>query len=181
MPIPWISVGVTAQTTPSPYVLLLSLVVFTSPGHRHIWQSCSIQQPHSTIYHAVELSQSMPTQSPPIIVHNRETKARLLLLPCFNRPWSHWLPWLEENRPTSLTDTNYKKWLKELKLPQPKADTLEKNLQKVMQWCQNQPDTASKTIQRVSVAMSLEPHKRKNSTTDGLVIKVVTVALTVSS
>jgi len=33
-------------------------------------------------------------------------------------------------------------------------------------------------IQRVSVAMG--PHKLKNSTTDGLVIKVMTVALTVS-
>jgi hypothetical protein len=39
---------------------------------------------------------------------------------------------------------------------------------------------ASKMIQRVSVAMGLEPHKLKNSTTDGLVIKVMTVALTVS-
>jgi len=90
-------------------------------------------------------------------------------------------PWLEQNQPTSLTDTNCKKWLKELKLPQPKADTLEKNLQKVMPLWQNQPDTASKTIQRVSVAMGLEPHKLKNSTTDELVIKVMTVALTVSS
>lgn len=90
-------------------------------------------------------------------------------------------PWLEQNQPTSLTDTNYKKWLKELKLPQPKADTLEKNLQKVMPLWQNQPDTASKTIQRVSVAMGLEPHKLKNSTTDELVIKIMTVALTVSS
>ena len=44
---------------------------------------------------------------------------------------------VKENRPASLTDTSYKKWLRHLELPQPKAYTLEKNIQKVLQWWQN--------------------------------------------
>ena len=50
-------------------------------------------------------------------------------------------PWLEENQPPSLSDTCYKKWVKELKLPQYRAETLEKNIEKVMQWWSNQPDS----------------------------------------
>ena len=77
-------------------------------------------------------------------------------------------PWLEENQPASLTDTNYKKWINDFKLPQPKVDTLEKNFQKALQLWPTQPDAASKTIHRVSVAMGLEPHRLKNSTMDEL-------------
>jgi hypothetical protein len=84
-------------------------------------------------------------------------------------------------KPTTLSDSNHKEWLKDLKLPQPKMDTLDKNFNKALQWWQNQPDHAAKQIQRVSVAMGLEPHKLKNSTMDELVIRVMTVALTVSS
>ena len=50
-------------------------------------------------------------------------------------------PWLEENQPPSLSDTCYKKWVKELKLPQYRAETLERNIEKVMQWWSNQPDS----------------------------------------
>ena len=39
--------------------------------------------------------------------------------------------WLVDNQPSSLTETQYKKWLKDLKLPQHKQDTLEKQLEKV--------------------------------------------------
>ena len=51
---------------------------------------------------------------------------------------SSWSPparsiaWLEENQPPSLSDTSYKDCVKELKLPQHKAETLEKNIEKVM-------------------------------------------------
>ena len=51
---------------------------------------------------------------------------------------SSWSPparsiaWLEENQLPSLSDTSYKKCVKELKLPQHKAETLEKNIEKVM-------------------------------------------------
>ena len=55
----------------------------------------------------------------------------------------------------------YTKWVKALKLPQPKQDILEKNLEKVNEWWQNQPDDASKTIQRASVAMGIDPCKHK--------------------
>ena len=53
-------------------------------------------------------------------------------------------PWLVDNQPSSLTETQYKKWLKDLKLPQHKQDTLEKQLEKVTEWWQNQPDDAAK-------------------------------------
>ena len=89
--------------------------------------------------------------------------------------------WLVDNQPSSLTETQYKKWLKDLKLPQPKQDTLEKHLEKVKEWWQNQPDEASKTIQRASVAMGIDPCKHKRATTDETVLKVMTVALLMHS
>ena len=89
--------------------------------------------------------------------------------------------WLVDNQPSSLTDTQYKKWLKDLKLPQPKQDTLEKHLDNVKEWWQNQPDDASKTVQRASVAMCIDPCKHKGATTDEVVLKVMTVALLMHS
>ena len=90
-------------------------------------------------------------------------------------------PWLVDNQPTSLTETRYKKWLKNLKLPQHKLDTLEKQLEKITEWWQNQPDEAAKTIQRASVAMGIEPCKHKNATSDDIVLKVMTVAVLMHS
>ena len=93
--------------------------------------------------------------------------------------------WPEENQlATDSNDSNYYKYIMARRLqtiPQPKMDALDKNLQKALQCWQNQPDAASKTIHRVSLAMGLEPHKLKKSTTDELVIKVMTAALTLSS
>ena len=90
-------------------------------------------------------------------------------------------PWLVDNQPSSLTETQYKKWLKDLKLPQHKQDTLEKHLEKVTEWWRNQPDDAAKTIQRASVAMGIDPCKHKSATTDEIVLKVMTVAMLVHS
>ena len=89
--------------------------------------------------------------------------------------------WLVDNQPASLSDTQYTKWVKALKLPQPKQDILEKNLEKVNEWWQNQPDDASKTIQRASVAMGIDPCKHKGASTDEVVLKVMTVALLMHS
>ena len=89
--------------------------------------------------------------------------------------------WLVDNQPTSLSDTQYTKWVKALKLPQPKQDILEKNLEKVNEWWQNQPDDASKTIQRASVAMGIDPCKHKGASTDEVVLKVMTVTLLMHS
>ena len=89
--------------------------------------------------------------------------------------------WLVDNQPSSLTESQYRKWLKDLKLPQHKQDTLEKQLEKVNEWWQNQPDDASKTMQRASVAMGIDPCKHKGATTDDIVLKVMTVALLMHS
>ena len=90
-------------------------------------------------------------------------------------------PWLVDHQPDSLTETQYKRWLKDLKLPQHKLDTLAKQLEKVKEWWNKQPDDASKTIQRASVAMGIEPGKHKNSTSDEIVLRVMTVALLMHS
>ena len=90
-------------------------------------------------------------------------------------------PWLVDNQPSSLTETQYKKWLKDLKLPQHRQDTLEKQLEKVMEWWQNQPDDAATTIKRASVAMGIDPCKHKNAATDEVVLKVMTVSMLMHS
>ena len=89
--------------------------------------------------------------------------------------------WLVDNQPSSLTETQYKKWLKDLKLPQHKQDTLEKQLEKVSTWWHNQQDDAVKTIQRASVAMGIDPCKHKNASTDEIVLRVMTVAMLMNS
>ena len=88
---------------------------------------------------------------------------------------------LAKMRPSSLTEKQYKNWLKDLKLPQHKLDTLEKQLEKVTAWWQNQQDDAVKTIQRASVAMGIDPCKHKNAATDEIVLKVMTVAMLMQS
>ena len=90
-------------------------------------------------------------------------------------------PWLVANQPSSLTETQYKKWLKDLKLPQHQLDTLNKQIEKIKEWWQNQPDDAVQTIQRASVAMGIDPGKHKNSTSDEIVLRVMTVAMMMHS
>ena len=90
-------------------------------------------------------------------------------------------PWLVANQPDSLTETQYKRWLKDLKLPQHQQDTLAKQLEKVKEWWQKQPDDAVKTVQRASVAMGIDPGKHKNSTSDEIVLRVMTVAMLMHS
>ena len=90
-------------------------------------------------------------------------------------------PWLVANQPDSLTETQYKRWLKDLKLPQHQLDTLNKQLEKVKEWWQNQPDDAVKTVQRASVAMGIDPGKHKNATSDEIVLRVMTVAMLMHS
>ena len=61
--------------------------------------------------------------------------------------------WLTSNPIPTLTEAAYKQWLKDLQLPQPKLDTLNRNLTKALGWWQNQHDNAGATISRVIVAM----------------------------
>ena len=64
--------------------------------------------------------------------------------------------WLVDNQPSSLTETQYKKWLKDLKLPQHKLDTLEKQLEKVTAWWQNQYFLILRTL---SLTVCSFPHQ----------------------
>ena len=68
-------------------------------------------------------------------------------------------PWLEANPIPSLTETAYKKWLRDLQLPQPKKDVLDRNLATALDWWSQQPDNAGDQIQRVLVGMGIHPSK----------------------
>ena len=63
--------------------------------------------------------------------------------------------WLTSNPIPTLTEAAYKKWLKDLQLPQPKLDTLNPNLNKASERWQNQHGTAGATISCVIVAMGM--------------------------
>ena len=89
--------------------------------------------------------------------------------------------WLGSNPIPTLTEAAYKKWLKDLQLPQPKLDTLNRNLAKTLEWWTQKPDTAGTTISRVIVAMGMDPTKLKVNTSFEILIKMMTVALTCSS
>ena len=88
-------------------------------------------------------------------------------------------PWLEANPIPSLTETGYKKWLRDLQLvlPQPKKDVLDRNLAKALDWWSQQSDTAGDQIQRVLVGMGIHPSKLTRNTNLELMVRVMTVAL----
>ena len=88
--------------------------------------------------------------------------------------------WLEANPIPSLSETAYKKWLRDLQLPQPKKDVLDRNLSKALEWWSQQPDSAGDQIQRVLVVMEMHPSKLTKNTNLELMVRVMTVALTCS-
>ena len=89
-------------------------------------------------------------------------------------------PWLEANPISSLSESAYKKWLKDLQLPQPKKDVLERNISKAMEWWNQQLDTAGDQLQRVLVGMGMHPNKMTKNTNLELLLRVMTVAMTCS-
>ena len=56
--------------------------------------------------------------------------------------------WLEKNPVPSISQKAYSQWLRDLKLPQPKMDVLERNLEKALEWWNQQPDSANDSLQR---------------------------------
>ena len=88
--------------------------------------------------------------------------------------------WLETHSPPLVSETGCKKWLEGLNLPQLKMEFLERYLERALQWWNSQPDDASQQIHRVCVAMGLEPQKLSRSTSDEILIRMMTVALTFS-
>ena len=88
--------------------------------------------------------------------------------------------WLVDNQPSSLTETQYKKWLKALKLP-PHKQKIGATTGKGDYMWNNQQDDAVKTIQRASVAMGIDPCKHKNASTDEIGLKVRTFAMLMNS
>ena len=88
-------------------------------------------------------------------------------------------PWLEANSIPSFTETAYKKWLRDLQLPNPR-DVLEKNLATALEWWNKQPEGSSDQIQRVLVGMGIHPTKLARNQNFELMVRVMTVALTCS-
>ena len=80
-------------------------------------------------------------------------------------------PWLEANPISSLPELAYKKWLKDLQLPQPKKDALERNIAKAMEWWNRQPDSAGDQLQRVLVGMGMHPSKMTKNTNLELLLR----------
>ena len=89
-------------------------------------------------------------------------------------------PWLEANPISSFTETTYKKWLRDLQLPQPKKDVLGKNFTTALEWWNKQPEGPSDQIQRVLVGMGIHPTKLARNQNFELMVRVMTVALTCS-
>ena len=112
-------------------------------------------------FHAYSTYLPIPTQSNSQSLH-------------FHTEFSVGNPWLESNPISTLTETAYKKWLKDLQLPQPKLDVLDRNIAKALSWWNDQPDSAGDTI----VGMGMNPTKLKANTSYDLLIRVMTVALT---
>ena len=128
-----------------------------------------------------ETTPSGSTPTPPIIqaLHGQVPAAStfspssLLVMPGAPNAWL-------DNRPIpSISQTAYTKWLRDLKLPQPKVDVLERNMEKALEWWNQQPDSANDTLQRVAVGMGLHPSKLNKNNIE-LVLRVMTVASTCS-
>ena len=86
--------------------------------------------------------------------------------------------WLATNPIQTFSDPGYKKWLRDLKLPQPKQDVLEKNLATALDWWNKQPESSTDQIQRVLVGMGLPPTKLARNQNFELMVRVLTVTLT---
>ena len=101
--------------------------------------------------------------------------AQLLVSPGSNNQW------LENNMIDSLSDSKYKTWFKNLKLDNATRQTIERNIVAVDNWWRNQPEEAEATIHRVAVCSGIPPAKIKSGQNENLLMKVLTVALTMTA
>eukprot|EP00435_Cladocopium_sp_Y103_P008129 s5754_g2.t1 len=88
--------------------------------------------------------------------------------------------WLLDHPITSLAVRTFKQWLNDLDLNPSQRSTVERNLAKVEDWWQAQPDSAIDTVQRTAIMMGLPVSILKGNFNDTNLVKVLTVAVTMS-
>eukprot|EP00435_Cladocopium_sp_Y103_P072184 s357_g39.t1 len=88
--------------------------------------------------------------------------------------------WLAANAPTSVAPRTYNQWFKDLNLTPAQRSTLERNLSKAEEWWHNQPDSAVDTVQRTAIMMGLPLSILKGNFNDGNLIRILTIAITMS-
>eukprot|EP00435_Cladocopium_sp_Y103_P068406 s851_g31.t1 len=88
--------------------------------------------------------------------------------------------WLKDNAPTSVAVRSYNQRLRDLNLTPAQRATVERNLAKVREWWNEQPESAVDTIQRTALMMGLPVSILKGNFNDTNLVKVLTVALTMS-
>eukprot|EP00435_Cladocopium_sp_Y103_P021930 s730_g5.t1 len=81
---------------------------------------------------------------------------------------------------SSLAIRTFKQWLNDLDLNPSQRSTVERNLAKVEDWWQAQPDSAIDTVQRTALMMGLPVSILKGNFNDTNLVKVLTVAVTMS-
>eukprot|EP00435_Cladocopium_sp_Y103_P041120 s2481_g11.t1 len=100
--------------------------------------------------------------------------ASLLVIPTTTNAW------LTDHPITSLAVRTFNQWLRDLDLPPAKQATVEKNLAKVEEWWNAQPDSAVDTVQRTALMMGLPVSILKGNFNDKTLVKILTVAITMS-
>eukprot|EP00435_Cladocopium_sp_Y103_P008216 s3879_g2.t1 len=88
--------------------------------------------------------------------------------------------WLLEHPITSLAVRTFNQWLRDLNLPPAQRATVDRNLAKVEEWWNAQPDSAVDTIQRTAFMMGLPVSIFKGNFNDTTLVKILTVAVTMS-
>eukprot|EP00435_Cladocopium_sp_Y103_P046680 s1344_g13.t1 len=88
--------------------------------------------------------------------------------------------WLQDHPISSLANRNYKQWLNDLDLTPSQRATVERNLVKVDDWWQAQPDAAIDTVQRTAIMMGIPVSLFKGNFNDTNLVKILTVAVTMS-
>eukprot|EP00435_Cladocopium_sp_Y103_P035344 s2347_g9.t1 len=88
--------------------------------------------------------------------------------------------WLRDHPISSLANRSFKQWLHDLDLNPSQRSTVERNLVKVDDWWQSQPDSAIDTVQRTALMMGIPVSILKGNFNDTNLVKVLTVAVTMS-
>eukprot|EP00435_Cladocopium_sp_Y103_P012158 s3094_g3.t1 len=91
-----------------------------------------------------------------------------------------WLIWLPVHPITSLAVRTFCQWLRDLNLPPAQRATVDRNLAKVEEWWNAQSDSAVDTVQRTALMMGLPVSIFKGSFNDTTLVKILTVAVTMS-
>ena len=89
--------------------------------------------------------------------------------------------WLTDNLPSGLADRTFAKWLKDLPVSGAQRSFLVSNIAKADAWWSNQPADAIETVQKVAVMMGIPVCQLQKNFNAMNLIKVLTVAITMTN